>query len=129
MTMKPAEAARITTIILESSAVGRSIRETVRLIHEELPHLPAHEVAEVADVCAEVLQADGVEMLAGAEASKQVVELLLTAGQLTGITQPTLGNVMPVLTNMAAQGNEQAADLLARFEHVLPLTGLGDECI
>jgi hypothetical protein len=116
----------IRALIDEGTCLGWSVPEIARRIHREMPHLAADEIAKVAGVHAEMLRADAAELNAGAEASKQMAELLRAAGRLTGITDPTIEKVEPVLIDKAMQGDEEAANLLAGIKHTLPLTALGD---
>jgi hypothetical protein len=84
------EVARIQALIDEGSRFGWSVPKIVCRIHREMPRLTADEVAQVAGVHAEMLRADGAELDAGAEASKQMAEILRAAKRLTGVTEPTI---------------------------------------
>jgi hypothetical protein len=93
------EVARIQALIDEGSRFGWSVPKIVSRIHREMPRLTADEVAQVAGVHAEMLRADGAELDAGAEASKQMAEILRAAKRLTGVTEPTIETVVPILVD------------------------------
>jgi hypothetical protein len=97
-----------------------SVEERVRRIRSEMPHLSTEEIVQFCRTLYEIRRADAAELLAAANASRTMSEVIKGAGAAD------LKTALPILVNRAAHGDEQAADLLERFEQAVPNLGLGD---
>jgi hypothetical protein len=113
--MTKEEVARVEKLIEEADRRD-SIPEVIRRIMRELPHLTARDIAEVASVQAETLRMKGAEVMASAEAAEQIGDIILETERLSGTVVPDLETALPILADRAAQGDQQAANLLEKFK-------------
>jgi vacuolar-type H+-ATPase subunit D/Vma8 len=107
--------ARVIELIEEGSQAQDSIKETIRRIGREFPHLTTEDFAEVARVHHETKIMEAAELTADAEASKQMVEIIMETERISGTAVPNLETALPILADRAAQGDQQAADLIEKF--------------
>jgi hypothetical protein len=78
--------------------------QTVRAIHQELPHLTAAELEEFCRVNAEELRLDAAVYYGEAEASQFIADTLIEMGQ------PNLKSAFKELTLRSEQGDQDAAE-------------------
>jgi hypothetical protein len=111
------ERARVIELIDEGSREGLSTKDTVRRIVEEMPHLSAADVAQVARTHAEELRLEGAEKMAEANASDLIVGILEETGCRNA------GEALYVLENRSRMGDTRATVLLEKLKAALITVG------
>jgi hypothetical protein len=112
--MTPQERRRVIELF-EQWRTGSLNEETVEIIHKEMSHLTAAEVAHVLLVNEEEKKLDAAVETAEAEASCQIAEILVEVQQTFGLEQAPLEVAIPVLCERKEQGDKPAAELLKRL--------------
>jgi hypothetical protein len=80
-----------------------------------LPHVTAREIAEVAAALAETKRMKGAKIIASAEAAEQMGRIIRETERLAGTAVPNLETALPILADRAAQGDQQAVDLIHKY--------------
>jgi 5,10-methenyltetrahydromethanopterin hydrogenase len=122
------ERRRILELIEQGRLAGRSIRDVVDQIANELPQLPSENVAQVLLVSAEELRLEAAEDLAAAAGgATQIAAIMGEVAQTLGVTDLTLEAVYRILQDRAAQGDGSAKELLDKLERAMSAVSLGGE--
>jgi hypothetical protein len=115
------EVARLNELLDEVDPSRDSVDDVIRRIGEKLPHLTREDVAEVIEVRAEIKRMEMAEQIASVEGETQILEILSEAERISEREDLTVGMAVQILADRAAQGDQEAAALLEKFDQAVRL--------
>jgi hypothetical protein len=115
------EVARLNELLDEVDPSRDSVDDVIRRIGEKLPHLTREDVAEVIEVRAEIKRMEMAEQIASVEGETQILEILSEAERISEREDLTVGMAFQILADRAAQGDQEAAALLEKFDQAVRL--------
>ena len=115
------EVARLNELLDEVDPSRDSVDDVIRRIGEKLPHLTREDVAEVIEVRAEIKRMEMAEQIASVEGETQILEILSEAERISEREDLTVGVAVQILADRAAQGDQEAAALLEKFDQAVRL--------
>jgi hypothetical protein len=115
------EVARLNELLDEVDPSRDSVDDAIRRIGEKLPHLTREDVAEVIEVRAEIKRMEMAEQIASVEGETQILEILSEAERISEREDLTVGMAVQILADRAAQGDQEAAALLEKFDQAVRL--------
>jgi hypothetical protein len=125
--MTSQEASRVEELLDEASLAKDSIQEAIRRITSEMPHLTDRDIAQVAQVHAEVKRMEAAEHAAAAKAARQIAEIIRETERISGTAGLTTEAALQILADRAAQGDKRPANLLDRFSQAALVVGLDSD--
>jgi flagellar motor switch protein FliG len=115
------EASRVNELLEQASLAKDSIKDTVRRIAREMPHLTYADVAEVARVRADLLYMKAAEQKAAADGARQILEIIKEVGAAN------LGECLQMLHDCKSRGDRRAAELGGKLDQALLLYELDSD--
>ena len=115
------EVARLNELLDEVDPSRDPVDDVIRRIGEKLPHLTRENVAEVIEVRTEIKRMEMAEQIASVEGETQILEILSEAERISERQDLTVGMAVQILADRAAQGDQEAAALLEKFDQAVRL--------